>query len=129
MLQAFFTDFAIPEKGSSGTQEPVIMEGLHDRHIGFTARRVDRWRDHDPGVMDMDDIWLLRAQQLSEGISRVGIPHRLLQKHQPLDARIGVHLEITSTVEHDLVSRALQELSLLFEDDVFPPRLVVLTVN
>src|ERR1700736_6409085 len=106
MVQAVFTDSAIPEKGSSGTQEPVIMEGLHDRHTGFAARRVDRWRDHDPGVMDMDDIWLLRAQQLSEGISRVGIPHCFLQKHQPLDATIGVDLDITSTVDQDLVSGA-----------------------
>src|SRR5580692_12454956 len=110
MVQAFFTDFAIPEKRSSGTQQPVIMEGLHDRHTCFATRRVDRWRDHNPGVMDMDDIWLLRAQQIGEGISCVSIPNCLLQKYQPLDPGIGVHFEITSMVEHDLVSGALQEL-------------------
>jgi len=78
MLQAVFTDFAVPEKSSRGTQEPVIMEGLHDRYTGFATCGVDRGRNHDPGIVDMDHIWLLGAQQLSEAVSRIAIPNRFL---------------------------------------------------
>ncbi len=79
MIHAFFTDFAIPKKGSDRAQQSVIMECLHNRHTRFAARRVNRRRDHDPGVMDVDEIWLLSAQHFGEFFSRVVIPDGLLQ--------------------------------------------------
>jgi hypothetical protein len=79
--------------------------------------------------MDMDYIWLLGPKQFGKFCSRVAIPDSLLYQYQPLDSRIGIHLEIASTVDHDLVSGALQELALLLEDNVFASRLLVMTMN
>ena len=81
MVQAFLADFAIPKKGSDGTQQPVIVKRLHDRHTRFAACRINRRRDHDPGVMDMDHVGLLGAQHLGKFFSRAVIPDRLLYQH------------------------------------------------
>jgi hypothetical protein len=79
--------------------------------------------------MDMDDVWLLYPQQFGKFLSRVVVPGSLLYQHQPLDPRIGVHLEITAAEDHNRMSGALQQLALLLEDNVFTSRLLVLTMN
>jgi hypothetical protein len=79
--------------------------------------------------MDVDNIRSLGAQQFGKLVLSVAIPDRLLQKHQSLDAGVGVRLKIASAVQHNLVSSVLQHMTFLVEYDVFAAGLLVMTMN
>jgi len=129
VFHAFFTDTAIPEEGCSGAEEPVIMKGLHHRDTCFATRRVNRGRDHDEGVMDMDEVWILPAQQLAKISPRVVSPDGPARQRQLFKPGVGFHLPITSTVGYDLVPGALQESAFLIENHILTARLLVLVMH
>jgi hypothetical protein len=79
--------------------------------------------------MDVDQIWLLGTQQFGELLSLLVIPDSLPQKHQSLDPRIKVHVQIIAAVDHNLVPAPLQELALQLDDYVFPSGSAVMTMN
>jgi hypothetical protein len=57
------------------------MERLHHWNTRFATRYENRRRNHQPRVMDVDDIRLLRAQQFGKFSSRIVIPDRFLYQH------------------------------------------------
>jgi hypothetical protein len=129
VVNAFFTDFAIPKEGCGGAEESVIMQRLHHRDTRFATRHVNRGRDHDPGIVDVDEIRVLPAQKLAKISPCVVRPDDPLHQRQPFNSGIGFNLPITSTVGHNLVPGLLQELTFLFENYILAPRLLVLVMN
>jgi hypothetical protein len=56
MLEAFFTDAATPKENGSRAKKSIIVQRLHHQYVGFFARRINRGRNHQKGVVDVDKI-------------------------------------------------------------------------
>jgi hypothetical protein len=62
------------------------MQCLYHRDIRFATGIVNRGRDHDLGVVDVDEIRILAAQQLAKISPRVTRPDGPLRQGQPLNS-------------------------------------------
>jgi hypothetical protein len=129
LVHAFFTNSAIPKEVSGGAREPVIVQCLYHRHIRFATGLVNRGRDHDLSVVDVDEVWILPAQQLAKISPRVARPDGPPHQGQPLNSGIGFNLRVTSTVGNNFVPVPFQELAFLLEDYILAPRLLVVVMN
>jgi hypothetical protein len=61
VVHTFFTDATISKECSGGAEEPVIVERLYYRYTGVATGHINRRGDHDPSVVDVDEVRALPA--------------------------------------------------------------------
>jgi hypothetical protein len=117
LAQAILAHVSVSKEQPVGTNQPEVVQRLHDRHAVAPGRIVDRRRHQRKGVVEMGDVRLAVAAKLGDFSIRLAIPKGVDAAPPKGYPRDGV---VIHGVAHHLVAEALEHLCLSLEDDVFP---------
>ena len=98
VLDAVFADFSVAKEQGTGTQKPKIMERLHYRDASLAAHTVNRGRNHDECVVNVDDIGVFPDEQRGKIAMGVAGPHGSDDEHGPPDRGELLDLMVAAAV-------------------------------
>lgn len=129
MIDAFLTDTPVTKESCCWAEEPIIMQCLHDRYICLAASRIDRGRDHDECVVDMNEVWFFPPQQCRKLFSRLACPDCPFRQGDALPSAISIGIPIASFICDNFMPSLFQKTMLLLENEVLPSRLLIRIVS
>jgi hypothetical protein len=77
----------------------------------------------------MDEVRPGLTQQRGKFSSRIGCPNGGRQQSKLSKAVVLVDFKVAPTIGHDFMAGTLEQAAFEFENDVFPPGLLVLIMN
>ena len=86
VFDTFLAHSALSKKDGRRTKEPIIVKCLDHGHLSVFTCDVNRWRYHDKGVVDVDEVGPFPKQQSSNLASRVRCPDDLFRQRETLEA-------------------------------------------
>src|SRR3981081_1519205 len=125
----FLTNFSIAKQRGCGTKQAVVVQCLHYRHFLFVTGRVNGGGDHHEGVVNVDHVRFLLAQQLQKVRAAIGSPYGPFGQTNLVETLVGLNFPIASPIEDYLGSAIAQHPSLLLKHDVFTSRLLIGVMN
>ncbi len=85
----------VAEKGSCGTEQAVIVQGLYDRNSGLVCRIVNGGRDHRKSIMHMHEIRPFALHQRTKLLMGLRVPNSVAEQDQAVGAG---HLAVAGLV-------------------------------
>lgn len=128
-IQTILANIAIPIERISRANPAKIVKGLDDGDASLFTRAVYGRRDHEEGVMNVDDVRRFAVKQLREFPSRAGRPDGILYEGNLSERPRTFNFCIAATVNDYVVPPAVQVCILLLEDDIFPTAQLIAVVD
>lgn len=82
-IQALFADFPVSIKSRAWAEEAKVVQRLNNRDSVRLARGVDGGRQHEEGIVHVDDIRTLAIKNVRQLTMRIVSPNAALGDSQP----------------------------------------------
>jgi hypothetical protein len=115
---AFLADLACTMEGRCGTDDAVVVQGLHHRHALVATRDVAAGTDQRKGVVEVGHLRSLTPDQVGNLLIAAPRPGHRRSRADQLPPVPDVDVVVAPGVAHDLDTRAAEQVALLPEDVV-----------
>jgi hypothetical protein len=105
------------------------VKRLHDRYFGFAAGIVCGRRDQGKRIVEVRDVRVLAVNDFTDVGSAIRGPERTQGKSGLCDQTVATDLVVVARIGANQVAASGQEVTLVFENDVFTAVLLVRIVD
>ena len=112
----------VAEKEGRGAKQAIIVQRLHDGHLRFICRRIDRRRNQRERIVAVQHLRPLLPDQLADLLEGPPIPER---RPGGLPAAHVFNVVIVAGIADHLVATRFQQPALVGKDLVFAARLAI----